>query len=225
MSVLRRLLKLAPIAALLCTSLSHAAEDLADKAVIYLYNESYSWAGDSITEKLFTHGEEGIFSYVRPWGSSTEGVRINYDDGYDWSFRFVAPTYNKADNTNVGQVLREGFYDQAQRPYSASPTRPGMEISTTGMYSGMDYAWFKVLEIEYDSVTGDLERFAVDFRQYGAKSGDHIPTLYGSLRFNSDIAINPVPEPETYAMLLAGLGVLGFGVRRRKQGKLAEQVS
>ena len=26
----------------------------------------------------------------------------------------------------------------------------------------------------------------------------------------------PVPEPETYAMLLAGLGVLGFAARRRK---------
>ena len=26
---------------------------------------------------------------------------------------------------------------------------------------------------------------------------------------------NPVPEPETYAMLLAGLGLIGAAVRRR----------
>ena len=34
-----------------------------------------------------------------------------------------------------------------------------------------------------------------------------------------DVAANlvPVPEPETYAMLLAGLGVLGFAGYRRKQ--------
>lgn len=29
----------------------------------------------------------------------------------------------------------------------------------------------------------------------------------------------PVPEPETWAMLLAGLGAVGFMTRRRKQGK------
>ena len=27
----------------------------------------------------------------------------------------------------------------------------------------------------------------------------------------------PIPEPETYAMLLAGLGLIGFAARRRKQ--------
>jgi hypothetical protein len=27
--------------------------------------------------------------------------------------------------------------------------------------------------------------------------------------------LNAVPEPETYAMLLAGLGLVGFAVRRR----------
>jgi hypothetical protein len=31
----------------------------------------------------------------------------------------------------------------------------------------------------------------------------------------------PVPEPETYAMLLAGLGVMGAVVRRRKQKQAA----
>lgn len=28
----------------------------------------------------------------------------------------------------------------------------------------------------------------------------------------------PVPEPETYALMLAGLGLVGFAVRRRKLG-------
>ena len=35
--------------------------------------------------------------------------------------------------------------------------------------------------------------------------------------FGTQSTVNPVPEPETYAMLLAGLGLLGFAARRRKQ--------
>ncbi|PXW84746.1 putative secreted protein with PEP-CTERM sorting signal [Nitrosomonas sp. Nm84] len=33
----------------------------------------------------------------------------------------------------------------------------------------------------------------------------------------SEFVVSAVPEPETYAMLLAGLGLLGFVVRRRKE--------
>ena len=34
---------------------------------------------------------------------------------------------------------------------------------------------------------------------------------------NQDLVIGAVPEPETYVMLLAGLGLLGFAARRRQQ--------
>jgi hypothetical protein len=35
--------------------------------------------------------------------------------------------------------------------------------------------------------------------------------------FGGAVMMAPVPEPETYGMMLAGLGVLGFLARRRKQ--------
>jgi hypothetical protein len=32
----------------------------------------------------------------------------------------------------------------------------------------------------------------------------------------TDVAVAAVPEPETYAMLLGGLGLIGAAVKRRK---------
>ncbi len=45
---------------------------------------------------------------------------------------------------------------------------------------------------------------------------DHTQTLTGVLFSSEVIPALPVPEPETYAMLLAGLGLVGFAARRRK---------
>lgn len=35
-------------------------------------------------------------------------------------------------------------------------------------------------------------------------------------KYYANVALAPVPEPETYAMMLAGLGLVGFTARRRK---------
>ncbi len=40
---------------------------------------------------------------------------------------------------------------------------------------------------------------------------------YGGQFFAPSLEISAVPEPETYAMLLAGLGILGFSMRCKKQ--------
>jgi len=46
-------------------------------------------------------------------------------------------------------------------------------------------------------------------------SGNLVSDTAGS--FGGAVMLAPVPEPETYGMMLAGLGVLGFLARRRKQ--------
>jgi hypothetical protein len=54
-------------------------------------------------------------------------------------------------------------------------------------------------------------------------AGDYYVLVSGNLvsdtsaSFGGAVMLAPVPEPETYGMMLAGLGVLGFLARRRKQ--------
>jgi hypothetical protein len=43
----------------------------------------------------------------------------------------------------------------------------------------------------------------------------------GAARYNANLALAPVPEPETYAMMLGGLGLLAVAARRRKQKEQA----
>jgi hypothetical protein len=43
-------------------------------------------------------------------------------------------------------------------------------------------------------------------------------TLYTSSTNQDYLVATPIPEPETYMMLLAGLGLMGFVARRRKSG-------
>lgn len=56
---------------------------------------------------------------------------------------------------------------------------------------------------------------------YSLDAGAGITSLQLAYGASSDVKVYsttaPVPEPETYALLLAGLGVVGFMARRRKQ--------
>ena len=55
------------------------------------------------------------------------------------------------------------------------------------------------------------------------RSDDEAATGYYLLRtdaFSESIYLPPIPEPETYGMLLAGLGVVGLAARRRRRAHL-----
>ncbi len=45
---------------------------------------------------------------------------------------------------------------------------------------------------------------------------DEIDAVAGLTAQGTGVGIPPVPEPETYALMLAGLGLLGLIARRRK---------
>ena len=63
--------------------------------------------------------------------------------------------------------------------------------------------------------------FAVFANSNGIAASDtyslHINyTATGAGNYKGSVEVTPVPEPETYGMMLAGLGLMGFVARRRK---------
>ena len=68
--------------------------------------------------------------------------------------------------------------------------------------------------------TGATDSWSLNYNDLAA--GSYYLQVQGSLvsnaagKYYANIALAPVPEPETYAMMLAGLGMLGFAARRRK---------
>ncbi|QDQ25045.1 PEP-CTERM sorting domain-containing protein [Chitinimonas arctica] len=206
----------ASIGLLLTSQFALAGNNIAQTATVYMKSEPGNYVGGSLggVAKTFTHGVDGVF-----FGNTNYhgGVSISYDGGPDWfSFDFAAPKYDPITNTVGSQPLKVGVYNYAQRFPFNSPTRPGMDISGSGRGNNTLSGWFKVLDVAYGS-NGDILKFAADFKQFGESSNSTGPALYGSLRFNSNIAINPVPEPETYMMF--GLGLATLALVRRKRAK------
>jgi hypothetical protein len=65
------------------------------------------------------------------------------------------------------------------------------------------------------SVDGKFRFFGVDH----TGTSPFVLNLFGTpsigAKYSGDVSVSAVPEPETYGMLLAGLGLVGFAARRK----------
>ncbi|NHZ64493.1 PEP-CTERM sorting domain-containing protein [Massilia sp. CCM 8694] len=71
---------------------------------------------------------------------------------------------------------------------------------------------------EHLSLAGLSARLEYVFRGNGEGSPGYGSTIVMQSRFESltEVSVTPVPEPGTWAMLLAGLGILGLSSRRKR---------
>jgi hypothetical protein len=217
---IRHSLSLLPAAAaLFCCSLARA-DNIADSALIFLAPDAGSMFSSVLAGPVtYAHGVDGVVYGSDRHSAMVEGVHLSFQNDVYWDFRFLAPTYDPVTNSNNGQALQVGHYDSVRSLWSSSPTKAAMQVAASGAWGTQTSGWFNVLDISY-SPNGDLASLALDFRQYDNANLTG-PSLFGSLRYNSDVAITPVPEPVTYGMLLAGLGLVATLARRRKESAAA----
>ncbi|MDR2208038.1 MAG: PEPxxWA-CTERM sorting domain-containing protein [Azoarcus sp.] len=134
----------------------------------------------------------------------TEGKYSNYDTlRYPWAIL----TYQ--DRIRLTSLGKSQWVDYASNPYLQDLLR---------LNNDMDY-WLAPYDPDklYSEI-GEYSVFvmnntrAVSTQQSLAPNG----TTMKNMLFLADMNMNTIPEPETYAMMLAGLGLIGAIARRRR---------
>jgi hypothetical protein len=137
--------------------------------------------------------------------SSTTATKTFFDD-----LVFTITTGMNLSLTAVpAPLLVTGFTESLYRttapsPYTAVVTNPLPLASLVSSTTATSWNWNNLAAGTYTlQYSGTL-----------VKASFLVPNVVGS--YTSVIQLAPVPEPETYALLLSGLGLLGFMARRKK---------
>lgn len=131
-------------------------------------------------------------------------------------YHIVNPTDNSDDNITAGEMLLLSF-DQVVTMDSVGLRSEGHNTTGWGANTGFEYStdgstWISQA-FPYSTGLFAINLTSQDF-YFRYASGDGIsPDQF----YISSVTVTPVPEPEIYAMMAAGLGLMGFVARRRKK--------
>jgi hypothetical protein len=181
------------------------------------------WSGDAGVTFLGVTGsgaDAGAILISNTSGSSltidSVGVTINYTGN-------IAPSWALPVTLAAGDslVLTETYhynFDTSDMSYITSPGSPVTNCSVT--CPTVTIGWGGSNSQTFLDSSHTLDTLGFDYASVGNESFNW--RLIGSCSGpGCGGVVGAVPEPETYAMMLAGLGLLGFAARRRKQKEAA----
>jgi len=111
-------------------------------------------------------------------------------------------------------------YSVVNFPLSTSAGTFNLLLSGLALFSNADGIVGNTDDSYVTSATGNSN--ALSFSFANTPAGNYYLQVFGVTKgslgglYTGAISVTPVPEPETFAMLLAGLGVMGAIARRRK---------
>lgn len=146
--------------------------------------------------------------------------------GQDQHFTFAQSslfyTYDYKANTTV-TISADAYIDFQPDAGSDFLATSAASFGLLDIVNPNDYSFSSLLVEE--NTTLPFSRFQRITATFFAPVDTYLYIGYSvTARINDDPPISPVPEPKTYAMLLAGLGIIGF-VSKRKSKLIKKEIS
>ncbi len=187
---------------------------------IDLFDSSSFW-GNNFNFSFQTGATSDGWTFA-PGGTVSMVVANGFGGGIDIDHDFVIDI--AAGTTIFTGVLgtttvhdRRGSPDEYGNRYEIGPPyiQSNFDISASFTVNALHAGYAAALGVPVGSYTGSF-LLGVDSWN-GGPSTNGVGWRQASLTLDQQTA--PIPEPETYAMMLAGLGLLGVAARRRKQAQ------
>ena len=175
----------------------------------YAYANGFSALVVSAPSWSFVDGT-GVANHAGPWGGEATTSSVAFLQNYS-GFSPNSPTVSQTFSSSDAAFAIS--FDLAQRPgnsESVAVTLDGNAVGTTLTPPGA--AWSSYT-FNVSGLTGAVHTLAFQGIN-GTGAGD-------SSLFLDNVSVSAVPEPETYGMLFAGLGLIGFMARRRSANRAA----
>jgi hypothetical protein len=177
-------------------------------------------AGFCLAAGLAFGGLAPVFAVTTAFGSLTPPTSLNYGDSFanpigqffdDYLFSVpasevasVTSTINLANILEIANLQARLYNGTAADITTAGPVSTGV---LEGWSTPFNFGFGTVAVI--DPITLSAGNYILEI------TGNVIGSAGGS--YSGTLSVIAVPEPQAYALMLAGLGLLGFVARRRRQ--------